>query len=157
MQVIGEGSLRLDAFTPEQLTRVEPCPARVRVKAPKGKAGGGGQLHILLHHIPSPEPIVSSRATDTPPPVLTPRVASGVTTPTSHGRLRNGQGVLQTLEEESVREIGGQGRPAGLQRSASSHMNDADSMSARSGGASTRNNNNNLALLTAVRCLFSHW
>lgn len=53
MQILGEGILDISTFTTEQLTRSEPHAAKLRIKSPKGKAGGGGVLHLLLSYTPA--------------------------------------------------------------------------------------------------------
>ena len=96
MQVLGEGVLRLDSFTADQLTRSEPHPARLKLKTPKGRSGGGCTLHLLLsweRELPK-----LKKAPDPPPATATPNTAKAVQPPQAERRAFPKQG-LQTLPE----------------------------------------------------------
>jgi hypothetical protein len=67
VQILGEGTLKFSSFSLEQLTRPEPHAARLRVRSPKGKSGGGGSVHLLVSYDANP-PRLSTSSQPQPPP-----------------------------------------------------------------------------------------
>ena len=110
--------LRLDSFTSEQLTRAEPHPARLKLKSPKGKSGGGGTLHLLLSWVKEAPKL--SKAPDPPPASAQPNTAKKVQPPQGERRAYPKQG-LQTLPEGDE-----EGHDAGHESDGDSDGDDSD-------------------------------
>ena len=168
VQILGEGILRFDSFTHDQLTRPEPHPAKLRVKSPKGRSGGGGSIHLLLSYIANPPRLSSSQQAQPPPSTSQPNEAK---------EQKTSRKNLETLDEEdeeggeeggsdsdeggdarsrrSGHSGGGGSRANGRERNdrsmaASVSSRGYDNESHSEGGYSKRNE---LAALTAVRQL----
>ena len=104
-QVLGEGVLQMDQFRLEDLQRAEPHPARLRVRSPKGQAGGGGVLHLLLKYDLSP-PRLSSSSTAQPPPSQLDSQHGDEVGPQGDGGRYPRQGLQQVPEEGAAGDTG---------------------------------------------------
>jgi hypothetical protein len=166
VQVIGEGTLRLDALNIDDLTRVEAYSTKVRLKSPKGVIGGGGVLHLALHFdtsyargteisssAPAKLPIPSNNGVKhraLPPPT------NGTAMDRTGGQGRGPAGTLPVLEEkpdesseEEDGERGGVGARGELRWREANGSGVPGSRASQVQGQST----SDLGYLTAVRVI----
>lgn len=164
LQIIGEGTLRLDEHKLETFTEKEPFVTKVRLKSPKGFAGGGGVLHVSLHYNSSTAKVsaasVNSSATGGKPSVVgAAEDAAAVVVAAQARSLANGTSFSAEIDRRT-RSYDSTGPPAvGAALRPLQHVPENDVVGMDEDRYSQKNGSRNvvdLASLSAVRVRTRH-